>query len=211
MDLSSIYTTDLISMNTFRKEYIWGFTQSNPMNHSSDKDAFYNLIFPLTGMNGTVTIGASFHPYQIINNNGIDIWEQVFQVTKAHNYCDYEKLINEKYFFHMIPPAATAFPYIIWSDNRLLNEINPEFGIYVPFLIPYLTFENGQEPQWLVELKNGITTQGNAHLFIDKINHASKFLMPEPTFIIGFDEFDINNPSTVIDHFVDFLDQHFKK
>lgn len=211
-DVSTLFTSEeMVSINTFRKEYIWGFTQGNPMRHSNDKDAFYNLITPLTGINGTLTIGASFHPYQIIDKSGTDIWELVYNVVKANNFCDYVKLIKEKYFFHMNPPSPEAFPFNIWSDERLLNEVNPEFSKYVPFVIPYLTFENGKEPQWLSELNIGIKTKGNAQQFIDDINNASRFIMPAPTLIIGFGQFEKNKPSSLIDNFVNFLDQNIKK
>lgn len=200
-----------ISLNSFRKEFIWGFTQGNPMHHSDNKDAFYNLINPLTGNNGTITIGASFHPYQIIDRSGNDIWETLYNVIKAHKFCDYQELISNNYFFHMTPPGAQAFPINMWQDNRLSYEVNPEFGKYVPFLIPYLTYNNDDEPNWLKELTSGIESVGNAHAFIDKINSASRFLMPEPTFIVGFGDFDKNNRVALINHYVDFLNNNIKK
>ena len=200
-----------VSINSFRKEFIWGFTQGNPMHHSENKDDFFKLIKPLTGDNGSITIGASFHPYQIIDKTDNDIWEILFNVIKANNFCDYDELINEKYFFHMTPPGVQAFPLIKWQDDRLFHEINPEFGQYVPFLIPYLTFNNNEEPYWLKELNQGIETVGNAHAFIDKINNVSRFLMPEPTFIVGFGEFNKNKRNTLIDHYVNFLNTSIKK
>lgn len=200
-----------ITLDSFRKEFIWGFTQGNPMHHSDKKDDFFKLIKPLTGDNGTITIGASFHPYQIIDKAGKDIWEILFTVIKANNFCDYEELIRDKYFFHMTPPGAQAFQLTIWQDDRLFHEVNPEFGKYVPFLIPYLTYDNNEEPNWLKELNNGIETVGNAHAFIDRINNASRFLMPEPTFIVGFGEFNKDNRKTLIDHYVNFLNNSIKK
>jgi|SRR5690554_3447832 len=203
--------TNSISINSFRKEFIWGFTQGNPMRQSTNKDDYYKLIRPLTGENGTITIGASFHPYQIIDKTGNDIWETLFNVIKANNFCDFNDLIEKKYFFHMNTPGPQAFPVITWQDERLLYDNNPEFSKYVPFLIPYLTFENGESPEWLLKLKSGINSVGNAHGFVDSINQASRFLMPEPTFIIGFGVFDKNNRSSLIDHYVNFLEKNIKK
>ncbi len=200
-----------ITLSSFRKEFIWGFTQGNPMHHSENKDDFYKLIKPLTGDNGTITIGASFHPYQIIDKSDNDIWEILYNVIKTNNFCDYEKLISDKYFFHMTPPAAQAFPITMWQDDRLFHEVNPEFGKYVPFLIPYLTYNNTKEPNWLKELKRGIETVGNAHAFVEKVNSASRFLMPEPTFIVGFGEFDKNNRNALVDYYVNFLNKNIKK
>jgi len=93
--------SEKITLNSFRKEYIWGFTQGNPIRMSDNKYSFYNLIQPLTGVNGTITIGASFHPYQIINQAGDDIWETLYKVIEVNKFCDYKELIEEKYFFHM--------------------------------------------------------------------------------------------------------------
>ena len=204
-------TPNEITIDSFRKEYIWGFTQRNPMYHSSKKDDFYNLIKPLTGENGTVTIGASFHPYQLIDKSGNDIWETLFNVVKINNFCNYHKLIEEKFFFHMVPPGPDAFPFLKWKDDRLYHEINPEFSKYVPFLIPYLTYDNKNEPVWLTELNQSISSKGNAHEFINKINAASRFFLPEPTFIIGFGIFDKNNLGELINNYVDFLNKHIKK
>lgn len=38
--------------------------------------------------------------------------------------------------------------------------------------------------------------------WITKVTAAIKFFMPQPAFIIGFDEFDENNPSGMIDKFI---------
>jgi hypothetical protein len=208
---SEIRNYENVDMTSFRKEYLWGITQGNPMRHSDNKNDFYKLISSLTGEKGSITIGASFHPYQIIDKSGNDIWETVFSVIKANNYCDFNELITKKYFFHMNPPGAQAFPITMWTDDRLFHEINPEFGQYVPFFIPYLTYNDGVEPLWLSKLHEGIETVGNAHEFINSVNQASRFLMPEPTFIIGFDEFDKNNQRVLIDHYVDFLERNINK
>ncbi|GAL87746.1 ankyrin repeat-containing protein [Sporocytophaga myxococcoides] len=203
--------SEKITLNSFRKEYIWGFTQGNPKRMSDDKNGFYKLIQPLTGNNGTITIGASFHPYQIINQSGDDIWETLYKVIEANKFCDYNHLIEEKYFFHMNTPGPQAFPIGNWEDQRLYTEINPEFSRFVPFLIPYLTYNTLEDPLWLEKLHMGIATVGNAQEFIESVNIASRFLMPEPTFFIGFGVFEKNNPSELIDHYVDFLERHLKK
>jgi len=193
------------TLSSFRKEYLWGFTQGNPMRHSTDKDAFYKLIHLLTGDNATVTIGASFHPYQLLDKDGKDIWTTLYEVIEQNKFCDYNELIEQKFFFHMNPPGPEAFPIQKWKDTRLFHEVNPEFARLVPFVIPYLTHNNGEQPVWLMKLHEGITTKGNAHEFITEVNQASRFIMPEPSFIIGFEEFHVNNPNKMVGHFVDFL------
>lgn len=196
--------------NNFRKEYIWGFTQGNPMHHATDKQAFYDLIHPLTGDHGTITIGASFHPYQIMDETGGDVWSNVYEVIEQNKFCDINELINTKSFFHMNPPGPQAFPIRKWKDDRLFHERNPEFSKFVPFVIPYLTYNHGEHPLWLMKLRDGMISKGNAHEFITETNQLSRFLMPEPSFIIGFEEFHSHNPGKMINHFVDFLEAHIK-
>lgn len=194
----------------FRKEYIWGFTQGNPMKQAGDKINFYKLIKPLTGSNGTITIGSSFHPYQIIDKNGVDLWDTIFSVIESNNFCDFEELITNKDFFHMVPPGSQAFPFNVWNDERLLTDNNPAFGKFVPFIIPYLTNDTGSSPEWVKSLNEEIDKNGNAHDFITKINEESRFLMPEPSFIIGFGQFEDNKPENLIDNFVDFMEKNLK-
>src|SRR6218665_3587448 len=124
-NLSSKSNTESITIKSFKKGYLWGFTQADPMHHSNDKDDFYNLISLVTGENGTVTIGASFHPYQLVNDRGEDVWEQLFSVIQTNNFCDFEKLIQEKLFFHMTPPPKDFFPIKLWKAERLLTGVNP--------------------------------------------------------------------------------------
>lgn len=200
----------MATLSSFRKEYIWGFTQGNPMRHSTDKDAFYQLIHKLVGNNPTITIGASFHPYQLVDAAGKDIWELTYEIIESNKYCDYDHLIAEKSFFHMNPPGAQAFPIVKWEDKRLYHEVNPEFGRLVPFVIPYLTFDDGTQPLWLDKLHEGIKEKGNAQEYVTEINTASRFIMPEPTFIIGFDEFHAHNPRPLVSNFVNFLDRHVR-
>lgn len=200
----------MAKITQFRKEYIWGFTQGNPMRHSDDKHAFYHLIHKLTGDNATVTIGASFHPYQLVNNEGTDIWTIAYTMIEQHKYCDFDQLIAEKSFYHMNPPGMQHFPIIKWEDKRLFHEVNPEFARLVPFIIPFLTYDDGMQPIWLDKLHEGIKAKGNAQEFVSEVNEASRFIMPEPTFIIGFDEFHAHNPRPLVSNFVNFLERHIK-
>lgn len=180
------------------------------MHPGTDKDAFYQLIHPLTGNHATITIGASFHPYQLMNEKGKDVWEMTYEVIQANNYCNIEELVKEKMFFHMNPPGPQAFPIVKWEDKRLFHEVNPEFARLVPFVIPYLTINTGQQPLWLDKLHEGIKTKGNAQEFVSSVNEVARFLLPEPTFIIGFDEFHTHNPRPLVSNFVNFLDKHVR-
>lgn len=208
VDIARFMTADLITLNSFRKEYIWGFTAGNPMRYWPDKNSFYNLVKLATGANGTITIGASFHPYQLLSKDGADVWEKVFHVIQANKYCDVAGLVREKWFFHMNPPGPGAFPLHVWPDERLLTEVNPEFATYVPFAIPYLTFENGKEPVYATEINAQVERSGFADEYIEAVTQAARFLLPAPSMVVGFGKFDNTNPSNTVSQYVDFL-HHF--
>jgi hypothetical protein len=199
-----------VSTSAFTKEYIWGFAQGNPMHYSSDKTRFHQLINLVVGKNAAITIGASFHPYQLINGRGIDIWETVLNVISVNSYCDLEALIKSHSYFHMNPPDQSAFPVIQWQDERLFTEANPEFGTYVPFVIPYLRHDDGNKPFWLVQIETQMSLGAKATGYIEQLNDAMRFLMPPPAFILGFDVFNKHNPSEIVNHFVDFLESSIK-
>jgi hypothetical protein len=210
-DIASLFSHEMTEISHLKKGFLWGFTQGDPMKHSNSTQEFYKLINLVSGQNGTVTIGASFHPYQLINDKNEDLWEQLFNVIKANKFCDLGEIIREKHFFHMNPPSKEYFKINVWNDERLLTDYNPEFGTYVPVIIPYLTFENGKEPFWLTQINEEVKKSGNAHNYLDKINNGSKFLLPEPTFIVGFGEFDKNNLKGTVDNFVNFLNNSINK
>ena len=200
-----------IDIKLFRKGYLWGFTNENPHSLSRDTISFVDFIKLVAGENGTITIGASLHPYQLIGPSGTDIWENTFNHIRQNNSCDCSGLVTEKRFFHFVPAEANATPFVIWTDNRLLNMVNPEFSKFVPFTIPYLSVEDGRPPLWAVEISSALKRQGNANAYIEKINSASKFFLPESAFIVGFGEFDKRRPGELVDHYVRFLERSIRR
>lgn len=199
----------MTNIHNFRKEYLWGFTQGNPIKYSKDKRGFEQLM-SLLSASGTISIGATFHPYHLLDRQGNDLWEVFFKSTETSRYSDLEELVEKKSVYHIDPPSEEHFQIAKWEDERLFVERNPEFGTFVPFVLPFLSYNDGEDPLWLTQLQRGLKENYTAKDFMDRINESIRFFLPKPTLILGIDQFDKNHPNVLIDHFVNFLDNVIK-
>lgn len=192
---------ELPSLSDFKFYYLYGFTDQ-PNQVSADFDQFSELYKLVIGQIGGVVITNSYHPYFIVNAKGTTVWAAAY--IKLY--------INEKkgeVFNNIITTDAIygvdTSPILkdrhIWPDTRLTNAENPVFSKYVPFIIPFLVSATTNELNWDKEINSGIS-KGNAADYVEKVTAAIKFFMPQPAFIIGFDEFEENNPSGMIDKFI---------
>lgn len=193
---------ELPLLSDFKFYYLYGFTDQ-PNQISTDFEQFNALYKLVIGQVGGVAITNSYHPYFIVNPKGTTVWAAAY--IKLY--------INEKKdeVFNNISAAAAIYgvdtsPILkdmhIWPDTRLTTTENPVFSKYVPFIIPFLVSAKHQELNWDKEINSGMATKGNAAAYVEQVTAAIKFFMPEPAFIIGFDEFDENNPSGMIDKFI---------
>lgn len=199
----------MADITQFRKEYMWGFTQGYPIKHSKDKEAF-NKLMTLVSKTGAISIGATFHPYHLLDGKGNDLWEIFLKTIEINNSSVLEILKDKKKIYHLDVPSAEQFQIVKWDDERLFVEHNPEFGKFVPFVLPFISYNDGEDPLWLTKLQEGLKEKYTAKDFIDKVNDAVRFFLPQPTFILGIDEFDKDNPSQLIDHYVNFLENVIK-
>lgn len=199
----------MADITQFRKEYMWGFTQGYPIKHSKDKEAF-NKLMTLVSKTGAISIGATFHPYHLLDGKGNDLWEIFLKTIEINNSSVLEILKDKKKIYHLDVPSAEQFQIVKWDDERLFVEHNPEFGKFVPFVLPFISYNDGEDPLWLTKLQEGLKEKYTAKDFIDKVNDAVRFFLPQPTFILGIDEFDKDNSSQLIDHYVNFLENVIK-
>ncbi|WP_224369210.1 hypothetical protein [Hyalangium versicolor] len=200
---------DYNKVGMWRSSYLWGFTSGFPMRHSTDREAFARLIGLATGDRGAVTIGASFHPYQLVNAKGVTVWQQTLVAIITQKFCDLKQIATTPTFFHMNPPGPQAFPILIWPDKRLTTDVTPAFGKYVPFVIPYADLDDGSVPHWRMRLAEEVATHGHAHAYLESINAALRFLLPDPAFVVGFGILDEEHPETLVEQFVTFAQQSF--
>jgi hypothetical protein len=190
------------ALTNFDCYYIYGFTD-NPFRQSNDFKAFGELYQKVIGIKGGIVIGSSFHPYQLVNLKGTTVWQAAYVQLYLNNKKDeaFNAIINDNGLF--LVDLSSAFKDImVWPDTRLTNEENPLFSKYVPFVIPFLVYKLTEQPNWDIEISLGMATNGDAAEYVQKTNNLIRFFMPEPSFIVGFDEFDGTNPSKLIDHFI---------
>ncbi|OUD25374.1 hypothetical protein, partial [Flavobacterium psychrophilum] len=65
-----------------------------------------------------------------------------------------------------------------------------------------LVYKSEEQTKWDLELNIEIALNGHATNYVNSINELIRFIMPEPSFILGFDEFDEQNPSKLIENFI---------
>ncbi|RYX80165.1 hypothetical protein EON73_05665 [bacterium] len=193
---------DQTSLSNFKFYYLYGFTD-NPNQISNDTNQFNELYKLVIGHVGGVIITNSYHPYFIVNPKGTTVWTAAYVKLFVNNKKDevFESIINDNAVY--IVDTSTVFKDInVWTDIRLTYDENPIFSKYVPFIIPFLVKDTGKQLNWNKEIDVNISTNKHASQYIEKVNRAINFFMPDPTFIIGFDEFDDENPSRLIDKIV---------
>ncbi|UGS24470.1 hypothetical protein [Flavobacterium channae] len=190
------------SMVNFECYYLFGLTD-NPNRTSKDSKSFNELYENVIGKNGGIIIGNSFHPYQIVNPKGTTIWQASYVKLYVNENKDevFKSIINENAKY-LVDLEKTFNEINVWPDTRLTYEENPIFSKYVPFIIPFLVYKSEEQPKWDLELNIQIALNGHATNYVNSINELTRFLMPEPSFILGFDEFDEQNPSKLIENFL---------
>lgn len=202
---SSTGDVDYTDFAAWTQGYIYGFAGYAPMKHSTDAAAFVDLIQRIT-QRTVITIGASFHPYQLIRPEGLSVWSYTLLRIHSQQKAGLTEVGHGRGSVHTVPPAD-AFPMRQWSDTRLFTDVNPVFGQYVPFVIPYLVPKDDQAPYWEKRLAAEVAAHGHATPYLESINEAMRFLLPTPAFVVGFDAFDETNPHGVVQNFVNVAEK----
>jgi hypothetical protein len=192
--------TDL-TLSNFNFNYVYGLTEM-PYKHSKEKQKFNTLFTKIIGDKGIIITDCSLHPYQLINNKGINIWQYAFiktiSINKDNNIL--KNIIEEKNRF-FVEEGNLFKDYNFWIDNRLLPEENSFFKKFTPFIIPFLSYKesklNETKLTWDIEKSNPI--------YIESINNDLHFLLPKPSFIIGLDEFKEDDLSHLVNNFIKII------
>lgn len=167
--------------------------------------AFSQLYEKVIGATGGLFLPQSFHPYQLVNAKGTSVWLAAYAwlVTRPAKEEMLDKISNGSIYPANVPSSFNE--YHVWPDNRLLPKQNAAFGTYAPFVIPFIVWKDEKPLSFDVEIQAAIAAGKDAGSYLGGINQAISFLMSPPAFVIGFDEFDEQQPSALIDHFVNFL------
>ena len=191
-----------ISLSNFKFYYLYGLTD-NPNKLSNDATAFNKLYKKVIGTRGGIIINNSFHPYYIVNTKGTTVWTAAYLKIYFNEKRDelFDTIINQNGIF--MADTSTVFKDInVWPYTRLTHDENQIFSKYVPFIIPFLVYKSEEKTNWDIEINRETNTKENVSTYIDTVTQSIRFFMPEPAFILGFDEFDEKDPSKLINNFI---------
>ncbi|MBH8569575.1 hypothetical protein KB206_11820 [Microvirga sp. STS02] len=194
------------SLNDFASFYLYGLT-SQPYQQSTDLAKFGELYNLVIGNHGGLGIASTFHPYQLVNQAGISVWYAAYaQFYAQPNRLEmFAEMTVEKASFVVVPPASFA-EFHVWPDTRLTTDENPIFGRFVPFVIPFLVRKDPELLRWDKEFAAAEGDKNRISPYLKTVNEAIHFVQPAPAFILGFGEFDEQQPEQLIEHFVSCRD-----
>jgi hypothetical protein len=91
----------------------------------------------------------------------------------------------------------------VWPDARLTSPENPVFSHYIPFVLPCLVRKGPAPLRWDAEMAAADGDATRLRPYLDAVNQAIKFVQPSPAFVLGFGEFDEQQPERLIERFMD--------
>lgn len=194
------------SLTDFASFYLYGLT-TQPYQQSADLEKFGELYHQVIGAHGGLGIAGSFHPYQLVNQVGVTVWYAAYaQLYSQPNRLDlFAEMTLEKAQFVVVPPASFA-EFHIWPDTRLTTDENPIFGRFMPFVIPFLVRKDPELLRWDAEFTAAEGNKARINDYLETVNAAIKFVQPAPAFVLGFGEFDEQQPELLIEKFLSCRD-----
>ncbi|RYY14327.1 MAG: hypothetical protein EOO36_14450 [Cytophagaceae bacterium] len=191
------------SLTDFTSFYLYGLT-TNPYQQSTDLTGFGQLYNLVIGEHGGVGVASSFHPYQLINQAGVTVWYAAYAQLYAqpNRAALFGAMADEQARYVVAPPASFA-EFHGWPDTRLTSAENPVFSYYIPFVLPFLVRKGPAPLRWDAELAAAEGDKNRFGTYLEAVNQASKFVQPNPAFVLGFGEFDEQQPERLIERFMD--------
>jgi hypothetical protein len=195
------------SLTDFASFYLYGLTD-NPYRQSDDLAAFGRLYELVIGAHGGVALASSFHPYQLVNPKGVTAWYAAYAQLYAQPERDelFRTIADEQARYVVAPPASFA-DFHVWPDTRLTTPENPVFSRYIPFVLPFLVQKGPAPLRWDATFAAGEEQPDLVQAYLDSVNQAIRFVQPSPAFILGFDEFDEQQPERMIERFMSMRDR----
>lgn len=194
------------SLNDFASFYLYGLT-NQPYRQSTDLAKFGELYNLVIGNHGGLGLASSFHPYQLVNQAGLTVWYAAYaQFYAQPNRLElFAEMTVEKASFVTVPPASFG-EFHLWPDTRLTSDENPIFSRFVPFVVPFLVRKDPELLRWDKEFA---AAEGDKHRiapYLKAVNEAIKFVQPAPAFVLGFGEFDEQQPEQLVEKFISCRD-----
>ena len=194
------------SLTDFASFYLYGLT-NQPYQQSADLGKFGELYNLVVGNHGGLGIASSFHPYQLVNQAGLTVWYAAYAQLYAqpNRFELFAEMTLEKAQFVLVPPASFA-EFHVWPDTRLTTDENPIFGRFVPFVIPFLVRKDPELLRWDKEFAAATGDKARLAPYLKAVNEAVRFVQPAPAFVLGFGEFDEQQPELLIEKFLNCRD-----
>lgn len=194
------------ALTDFANFYLYGLS-SQPYQQAADLARFGELYSLVVGQHGGLGIASSFHPYQLVNEAGISVWYAAYaQLYAQPNRLElFAEMTVAKMSFIVSPPASFA-QFHLWPDTRLTIDDNPIFGRFVPFIVPFLVRKDPELLRWDAEFAAAEGDKNRISPYLKAVNEAIRFVQPAPAFILGFGEFDEQQPELLIEKFLDCRD-----
>lgn len=195
-------TPALPLLTEFASFYLYGLSP-NPYLQSTDREQFGQLYDLVIGAHGGVSLGSSFHPYQLVNPSGITVWYAAYAQLYAqpNRAALFEAMADEQARFLVAPPASFA-EFHVWPDTRLTSAENPVFSHYIPFVLPFLVRKGPAALRWDAEFAAAEGDAVRLQPYLEAVTAAIRFVQPAPAFVLGFGEFDEQQPERLIEEFM---------
>ena len=199
-------TAALPSLTDFACLYLYGVSP-NPYRQATDMAQFGQLYDLVVGEHGGLSIGSTFHPYQLVNPGGITVWYAAYAQLYAQPDRNelFAAITQDKARFLVAPPASFA-DFHLWPDTRLSSVENPVFSRYIPFVLPFLVHKGETGLRWDEATAVAKAQPALFRSYLDTVNEALRFVQPAPAFVLGFDEFDEQQPGQLIERFLSCRD-----
>jgi len=195
------------SLTDFASFYLYGLTD-NPYRQSDDLAAFGRLYELVIGPHGGVGLASTFHPYQLVNLKGVTAWYAAYAQLYAQPGRDelFRTIADEQARYVVQPPASFA-EFHVWPDTRLTSPENPVFSRYIPFVLPFLVHKSEAPLRWDATIAARQEQPDIVQAYLETVNNALRFVQPAPAFVLGFDEFNEQQPELMIERFMSMRDR----
>jgi hypothetical protein len=199
-------TPAIPSLSEFASFYPYGLSP-NPYLQSTDLEKFGQLYSLVIGNHGGVSLSSSFHPYQLVSEAGLTVWYTAYAQLYAQpdRAALFEAMTDEQARYVVAPPASFA-EFQVWPDTRLTSVVNPVFSHYIPFVLPFLVRKGPAALRWDAEFAAAAGDPVRIQPYLEAVTEAIRFVQPAPAFVLGFGEFDEQQPEQLIEKFMSCRD-----
>ena len=200
-------TPALPPLSEFANFYLYGLSPT-PYRQATDRAQFGQLYDLVIGAHGGLSLGSSFHPYQLVNPAGVTVWYAAYAQLYAQpdRAALFAALADEQARFLVASPAAFA-EFHPWPDARLTSVENPVFSYYIPFVLPFLVRRGPAALRWDAEVAAAAGDAARLRPYLEAVTEAIRFVQPAPAFVLGFGEFEENQPERLVESFMSCRDQ----